>query len=67
MQLVSDLMPPLILLGFAGAAAWYGYNQMKKEAARVSERSRRAEAELRSGAQGTLVRGSDGVYRLKQD
>lgn len=61
------LMPQLFLLGLVGAAAFYGFKQFQKEALRLSERSRRAEEELRTGAQGTLVRGEDGIYRLKQD
>nr|WP_246333439.1 hypothetical protein [Aureimonas mangrovi] len=62
-----DLMPPLLLLGFVGAAAYYGFQQMKKDAARVTERNRQAEAEQRNRAHGTLVRGQDGVYRLRKD
>ncbi|MDY8107910.1 hypothetical protein U0C82_01940 [Fulvimarina sp. 2208YS6-2-32] len=60
-------MPQFLLLGLVGAAALYGYKQMKRDAARVSERNRRSEAETRTGAQGTLVRDQDGVYRLKKD
>ncbi|KHJ55980.1 MULTISPECIES: hypothetical protein [Aureimonas] len=60
-------MPPLILLGLLGAAAYLGVQQMKKEATRVSARNRRAEMEARNKAQGTLVRGDDGVYRLERD
>jgi hypothetical protein len=61
------LMPQLILLSLVGAAAMYGFKQLKREAVRISERNRRSEAETRSGAQGTLVRGEDGIYRLKRD
>ncbi|MBO0664128.1 hypothetical protein J1C48_16235 [Jiella sp. CQZ9-1] len=60
-------MPQLILLGLVGAAAWLGYKQMARDADKVSERNRQSEAEIRNGAQGTLVRGSDGVYRLRKD
>ncbi|WP_102960426.1 hypothetical protein [Mangrovicella endophytica] len=60
-------MPQLLLLGLVGAAAYYGYKQMVRDAAGVAERNRRAEAETRSGAQGTLVRGKDGVYRIRKD
>ncbi|MEF2070490.1 hypothetical protein [Consotaella aegiceratis] len=60
-------MPQFIFLGLVGAAAYLGYKRMKQEATRVMERNRRTEAESRTGAQGTLVRGSDGVYRLKRD
>ncbi|SDO07844.1 hypothetical protein [Aureimonas jatrophae] len=60
-------MPPLILFGLVGAAAYYGYQRLQREATRVVERNRRSEAELRTGAQGTLKRGEDGVYRLHKD
>ena len=62
-----DFMPPLVLLGIVGAAAYYGFTQMKKDAARVIERNRRSEKEQRNRADGTLVRGEDGVYRIKRD
>lgn len=62
-----DPMPPFLLLGLVGAAAYYGYKQMTKDATRIAERNRQAEAETRTGAQGTLVRGEDGVYRLRRD
>ena len=59
-------MPPFLLLGLVGAAAYYGYQQFRKDAVRVIERSRQSEAETRTGAQGTLVRGEDGVYRIRK-
>ncbi|KQT65131.1 hypothetical protein ASG54_15875 [Aureimonas sp. Leaf460] len=62
-----DLMPQLFLFGLVGAAAYYGFNRLKGEAVRLADRNRRSEQELRTGAQGTLVRGEDGVYRLKRD
>ena len=62
-----DLMPQFFLLGLVGAAAYYGFKRLKDDALRLSERSRRAEEEQRTGAQGTLVRGEDGIYRLKKD
>lgn len=62
-----DLMPPLIILGFVGAAAVYGYRQMKKDAARLVERNRQSREEVKTGANGTLVRGEDGVYRISKD
>ncbi|HEY9057814.1 MAG TPA: hypothetical protein VIN77_11750 [Aurantimonas sp.] len=60
-------MPQFLLLGLVGAAALFGYKQMKREADRLAERNRRAEAETKTGAQGTLVRGEDGIYRIKKD
>ncbi|MFD2237229.1 hypothetical protein [Aureimonas populi] len=62
-----ELMPPFVLLGIVGAAAYYGLQRMKKDAVRVMERNRRAEMETRTGAHGTLVRGEDGVYRIRKD
>lgn len=62
-----DLMPQFFLLGLVGAAAFYGFKQLRKDAVRVSERNRRSEEEMRTGAQGTLVRGEDGIYRIKRD
>ncbi len=63
---MANLMP-LVLFGLVGAAAYLGYRQLRTETARVVERNRRAEAETRTGAQGTLVRGEDGIYRLPRD
>ncbi len=60
-------MPQLFLLGLVGAAALFGYKQMKRDADHVSQRNRRTEAEIKTGAQGTLVRGADGVYRIQKD
>ncbi|WP_206455768.1 hypothetical protein [Aurantimonas marina] len=60
-------MPQFLLLGLVGAAALFGYRQMKRDADRLAERNRRAEAEMKTGAQGTLVRGDDGIYRIKKD
>ncbi|WP_425364989.1 hypothetical protein [Jiella endophytica] len=64
---MMEAMPQLILLGLVGAAAWLGYKQMAKDAEAVSQRNRQAEAEVRNGAQGTLVRGPDGIYRVRKD
>ena len=60
-----ELMPPFVLLGIVGAAAFYGFQQFKKDANRVIERRRRQDAEQRTHAHGTLVRGADGVYRIE--
>lgn len=62
-----ELMPPFVLLGIVGAAAYYGLQQFKKDAAKVIARQRRQEAEQRTQAHGTLVRGQDGVYRIEKD
>ena len=58
---------PFLLFGLVGAAAYFGYNQLQRETARVVERNRRSEAEMRNGVQGTLQRDSDGVYRIRRD
>ena len=60
-------MPQFLLLGLVGVAALFGYKQMKRDAESVSKRNRRSEAEQKTGAQGTLVRGEDGVYRIRKD
>ncbi|KAB0680430.1 hypothetical protein [Aureimonas leprariae] len=60
-------MPQLLFFGLVGAAAWLGFKQLKTDAVRTAERSRRSEAETRNGSHGTLVRDADGVYRLKKD
>jgi hypothetical protein len=62
-----ELMPPLVLLGIVGAAAYYGFQQFKRDAVKVVERRKRHEAEQRTRAHGTLVRGADGVYRIEKD
>ena len=64
---VIDFMPQLIFFSLVGAAAWLGFKQLKTEAEKTAERSRRMEAENRNRTHGTLVRGDDGIYRLKQD
>ncbi len=58
---------PILLFGLVGAAAYFGYRQLQQETAKVVERNRRAEAETRTGAHGTLERGADGVYRIRRD
>ncbi len=62
-----ELMPQLIFFGLVGAAALLGFKQLKIEAKRSADRTRRTEMEARTGSQGTLVRGEDGVYRLQKD
>jgi membrane protein implicated in regulation of membrane protease activity len=61
-------VPPLMLLGIAGAIAWFGYRSFKKEAERVHEKVRRAEKEQSTGAAGTLIRDEKtGEYVVKKD
>ncbi len=62
-----ELMPPLVLLGIVGAAAFYGLKRFKKDAELVTRRRERHEAEQRTRAHGTLVRDADGVYRIQKD
>lgn len=58
-------MPQLILLAAAGAIAWFGYKSFKREAERVTARSRQAAREREAGSMGTLVKDPEtGEYRL---
>ncbi|WP_182085859.1 hypothetical protein [Aureimonas sp. ME7] len=61
-----DVMP-ILLFGMVSAAAYLGFRQLRRETARVVARNKRAEAETRTGAHGTLERDLDGVYRLRRD
>lgn len=61
-------MAQLILLALVAAVAWYGYRSFKREAARVSAKVRREEAEMRNRANGTLVQDPEtGEYTVKRD
>ena len=61
-------MPQLLLLLALGVVAYVGYRSFLKEAERVTARARRAEAEQRTGSQGTLVKDPEtGEYHLRKD
>ncbi|MGN6550025.1 MAG: hypothetical protein ACTHJ3_09060 [Pararhizobium sp.] len=60
-------MPQLLFLAAIGAAAWYGYQSLVKEADRVGKAVRRAEKESETGAHGTLVKDpATGEYRVEK-
>lgn len=61
-------MPQLIFFALVGVVAYVGYRSFIREAERVTARARRAEAEQRSGSQGTLVKDpKTGEYHLTKD
>ena len=61
-------MPQLILIIALVVVAYVGYRSFLKEAERVTARAKRAEAERRTGSQGTLVKDpSTGEYHLRKD
>lgn len=61
-------MPQLIFFAAIGAVAYVGYRSFVREAERVTARARRAEAEQRTGSQGTLVEDPEtGEYHLTRD
>jgi membrane protein implicated in regulation of membrane protease activity len=61
-------MPQLIFFALIALIAWYGYRTFLREAERVTARVRRAEQEVRTRADGTLVKDpKTGEYRLAKD
>jgi hypothetical protein len=61
-------MPQLIFFGLVGALAVFGYRSFKREANRVHQKVRRAEAEQQNRANGTLVLDpKSGEYVVKRD
>jgi len=61
-------VPQLIFFAVLGVAAFVGYRSFLREAERVTARARRAEAEQRTGTQGTLVKDPvTGEYHLTKD
>lgn len=61
-------VPQLIFFAVVGVVAYVGYRAFLREAERVTARVRRAEAERRSGSQGTLVKDPvTGEYHLTKD
>ncbi|HHZ10951.1 MAG TPA: hypothetical protein GX405_19465 [Rhizobiales bacterium] len=61
-------MPQLIFFALVGVAAYVGYRAFVKEAARVTQRVRRAEKQASTRANGTLVKDPEtGEYRLAKD
>jgi membrane protein implicated in regulation of membrane protease activity len=61
-------MPQLIFFALVGVVAYVGYRAFVREAERITAKSRRAEAEQRSGSEGTLVKDPvTGEYHLTKD
>lgn len=61
-------MPQLIFFAALGIVAYVGYRSFIREAERLTAKARRAEAEQRTGSQGTLVKDpKTGEYRLLKD
>ena len=61
-------MPQIIFFAVLGVVAYVGYRSFVREAERVTAKARRAEAERRSGANGTLVKDPrTGEYHLMKD
>jgi membrane protein implicated in regulation of membrane protease activity len=61
-------MPQLLFFAAVGVLAWVGYKSFLKSADRVHEKVRAQSKEMRTGAQGTLVRDPEtGEYRLRKD
>ena len=61
-------MPQIIFFAVLGVVGYVGYRSFVREAERVTAKARRAEAERRSGANGTLVKDPrTGEYHLMKD
>jgi membrane protein implicated in regulation of membrane protease activity len=61
-------VPQLIFFTAVGVAAYVGYRAFLRAAERVTAKARRAEAERRTGTQGTLVKDpATGEYHLTRD
>lgn len=61
-------MPQIIFLALLGIVAYVGYRSFIREAERVTAKARRAEAERRTGSNGTLVKDPrTGEYHLLKD
>jgi membrane protein implicated in regulation of membrane protease activity len=61
-------MPQLLFFAAVGVLAWYGYKSLTRAAERTHEKVRAQSREVKTGAQGTLVRDPEtGEYRLRKD
>ena len=61
-------MPQLIFFAALGIVAYVGYRSFIREAERLTAKARRAEAEQRTGSQGTLVKDpKTGEYHLLKE
>ncbi|MDL2408295.1 hypothetical protein PY650_22130 [Rhizobium calliandrae] len=61
-------MPQIIFFIVAVGGIWFLYRRFVRDAQKLTEKSRRAESERRTGAMGTLVKDpKTGEYRVKRD
>ncbi|MDL2402710.1 NfeD family protein [Rhizobium mayense] len=61
-------MPQIIFFIVAVGGIWFLYRRFVRDAQKLTEKSRRAESERRTGAIGTLVKDpKTGEYRVKRD
>jgi membrane protein implicated in regulation of membrane protease activity len=61
-------MPQIIFFIVAVGGIWFLYRRFLRDARKLTEKSRRAESERRTGAIGTLVKDpKTGEYRVKRD
>ncbi|AYG58278.1 hypothetical protein QD460_30605 [Rhizobium jaguaris] len=61
-------MPQIIFFLVAVGGIWFLYRRFVRDAQKLTEKSRRAESERRTGAIGTLVKDpKTGEYRVKRD
>jgi membrane protein implicated in regulation of membrane protease activity len=61
-------MPQIIFFVVAVGGLWFLYRRFLRDARKLTEKSRRAESERRTGAIGTLVKDpKTGEYRVKRD
>jgi len=61
-------MPQIIFFAAVIGGIWWLYRRFVRDARKLTEKSRRAENERRTGAVGTLVKDpKTGEYRVKRD
>jgi membrane protein implicated in regulation of membrane protease activity len=61
-------MPQIIFFAVVIGGIWWLYRRFVRAAQKLTEKSRRAESERRTGAVGTLVKDpKTGEYRVKRD
>ncbi|WFU09675.1 hypothetical protein QA646_02035 [Rhizobium sp. CB3090] len=61
-------MPQIIFFIVAIGGIWFLYRRFLRDARKLTEKSRRAESERRTGAIGTLVKDpKTGEYRVKRE
>ena len=58
-------MPQLIAIALVGGAAWFGFKAIKREMARVGEKTRKAEAKKQPPVK--LKQDDDGVFRPRDE